>query len=325
MKEALKPLVELQNLTKVYQPRPGLLQAKSAAIVAVDDFSLSIYPGETLGVVGESGCGKSTLGKMVVRLLDATAGEVIFDGVPITKKSDKEMIPLRKEMQIVFQDPYSSLNPWMSVKELVAEPLIIHQIVPKDQLDARVQLLLDRVGLGQYDSDRYPHQFSGGQRQRICIARALAVNPKFILCDEPVSALDVSIQSQIINLLMDLQKEFGLTYLFISHSFAVIRNMADRVAVMYLGRLVELSPVEAFFAGALHPYAQALLEAIPVPDPDVKRKPTEHLGEIGKSSAVPTGCSFHPRCPHKQPICQEKAPLLKERGAGHLVACHCVE
>lgn len=315
-------LIEVRHLSKTFQQKQGIFGAKEKLLPAVDDVSLTIYRGETLGVVGESGCGKSTLGKMILGLLPAESGEIYYHGEPIHGKTERQLLALRQKMQIVFQDPYGALNPYMTIKELVAEPLIIHNLVPKDKLEETVREILTKVGLGQYDSSRYPHQFSGGQRQRICIARALAVSPEFIFCDEPVSALDVSIQSQIINLLMDLQKEFQLTYLFISHSFAVIRNIADRVAVMYLGRIVELAETDDFFAAPLHPYSRVLLDAVLIPDPQFKRKNITNFGEITPLEQRLGGCAFHTRCKHSQEICRKEQPELKEITANHFCACH---
>lgn len=321
MDENKRPLIEVKNLTKIYDGQKGWLGKKQLPYKAVQNVSLALYAGETLGVVGESGCGKSTLGKMMVKLLAPTEGEILFEGQNITNYNDRSMLALRKDIQMIFQDPFGALNPWMNIGQLIAEPLEIHKIVAQAEIKQRVEYLLDKVGLGQYEYDRYPHQFSGGQRQRICIARALATKPKFILCDEPVSALDVSIQSQILNLLIDLQREFNLTYMFISHSLSVIRNIADRVAVMYLGKIVEISPVEDFFQTPLHPYARLLLEAIPIPDPDHKRKSIIGQGEIEQQSSQ-SGCYFYPRCPQRQGLCQEKEPFLQEIKANHWVACH---
>lgn len=313
-------LIETKHLTKCYASANNLWHTDHSANKAVDDVSLAIYRGETLGIVGESGCGKSTLGKMLVRLLEPSNGQIFWEGEDITKLEEKT---LRQKMQIIFQDPYSSLNPWMTLGELVTEPADIHQLITKAERETYAKSLLEKVGLGAYDLKRYPHQFSGGQRQRISIARALSVRPEFILCDEPVSALDVSIQSQILNLLMDLQNEMDLTYAFISHSFPVIRNLADRVAVMYLGRIVELAPAEQFFEQPLHPYSHMLLSAVLIPDPRVKRLPAS-IGEAteqGESSAG--GCAFCSRCPRRESICQHKAPMLETVGNDHQVACHC--
>lgn len=318
-------LIEARHLTKRYEQNRGWLKKSAESVAAVDDINLTIYRGETLGVVGESGCGKSTLGRMLVRLLTPSDGQVLFQNQDITTKTEKELRAYRQQMQIVFQDPYSSLNPWMTIKELITEPVLLHQIVSREQMDQYVHEMLDKVGLGTCDWNRYPHQFSGGQRQRICIARALAVKPQFVLCDEPVSALDVSIQSQIINLLMDLQEEFQLTYMFISHSFPVIRNMADRVAVMYMGRIVELAPAELFFDHPRHPYSEILLNAVLLPDPAVKRIGITDFGELTKKSAYATGCTFYERCPRREPICRTQKPQLLEVYPQHRVACHCMQ
>lgn len=313
-------LIETKHLSKCYTSANSLWHTDRQTTKAVDDVSLAIYRGETLGIVGESGCGKSTLGKMLVRLLEPTSGQILWEGADITQKEERT---LRQKMQIIFQDPYSSLNPWMTLGELVTEPAEIHQLITKAERETYAKNLLEKVGLGAYDLKRYPHQFSGGQRQRISIARALSVRPEFILCDEPVSALDVSIQSQILNLLMDLQKEMDLTYAFISHSFPVIRNLADRVAVMYLGRIVELAPAEQFFEQPLHPYSHMLLSAVLIPDPKVKRSPAS-TGEAGEQdNAANGGCAFYSRCPRRESICKQLAPTLKMASDGHQVACHC--
>lgn len=314
-------LLEARHLTKIYQKNKNWWKSGAEVLKAVDDVSIKIYRGETVGIVGESGCGKSTLGKMLVRLLEPSSGQIFFEGSEITHSTDRK---LRQKMQIIFQDPYSSLNPWMTLGELVTEPAEIHQLITKAQRTEYARSLLEKVGLGAYDLKRHPHQFSGGQRQRICIARALSVQPEFILCDEPVSALDVSIQSQILNLLMDLQSEMGLTYVFISHSFPVIRNLADRVAVMYLGRIMELAPTEMFFAQPLHPYSHMLLSAVLVPDPLVQRQRSAIRGEAAEPQmAHDTGCAFFKRCPQREAHCKEEAPLLQEVETGHQVACHC--
>ena len=314
-------LVEARHLTKIYAHNNSWWRSEAEGLKAVDDVNIKIYRGETLGIVGESGCGKSTLGKMLVRWLEPSGGQIFFEGSELTRHTERQ---LRQKMQIIFQDPYSSLNPWMTLGELVTEPAEIHQLITKAQRAEYAKNLLEKVGLGAYDLKRYPHQFSGGQRQRICIARALSVRPEFILCDEPVSALDVSIQSQILNLLMDLQSEMGLTYAFISHSFPVIRNLADRVAVMYLGRIVELAPAELFFAQPLHPYSHMLLSAVLVPDPLVQRQRPAIKGEAAEPQ-IPhdTGCAFYQRCPQRAVRCAQEMPLLQEAEAGHLVACHC--
>lgn len=311
-------LISTRKLTKQYTAPGGFFRERLSERRAVDEVSLDILRGEVLGVVGESGCGKSTLGRMLVSLLTPSGGDILYDGQALTQS--KEM---RRKAQIVFQDPYGSLNPWMTVFKLVAEPMQIHKLYGKEETARRVADLLDKVGLSQIDPSRYPHQLSGGQRQRLCIARALSVEPEFLLCDEPVSALDVSVQSQIINLLIDLQRDMGLTYLFISHSLAVIRNIADRVAVMYLGRILEIAAADDFFAKPLHPYSCALLDAAPVPEVGA-RKTAAVLGEATASGAPMGGCEYYPRCPRRTDKCKVR-PELTEIGNGRSVACHQVE
>jgi len=319
-------IIEVKNLKKYFPIKRGIILSKHVGDVkAVDDVSFYIRKGETLGLVGESGCGKSTVARTIIRLLEPTDGQIIFDGIDITKLSNKDLRKIRKDMQIIFQDPYSSLNPRMTVSEIIGEPLEVHGIVRNSQeKEKRVQELLELVGLAPYHATRYPHEFSGGQRQRIGIARALALNPKFIVADEPTSALDVSIRSQIINLLQDLQKEFKLTYLFISHDLAVIRHICDRIAVMYLGKIVEIANNDDLYNSPLHPYTQALLSAIPIPDPEVaeKRKKIVLTGDVPSSVNPPSGCRFHPRCPSVMDICSKEEPILKEINPGHFVACH---
>ena len=311
-----------KNLVKIYNNAGSARKNVNMDLSAVDSVDLSIIKGETLGLVGESGCGKSTLGRMLVRLLNPTTGKIFFKGEDITSLSGAALREYRKKAQIVFQDPLSSLNPRMRIDELVVEPLFIHKACPKEHLAMRARTLLEKVGLGRIDSRVYPHQLSGGQLQRVGIARALAINPDFIVCDEPVSALDVSIQSQIINLLSDLQKELGLTYLFISHNLAVVRNICDRVAVMYLGKIVELSDSESFFKKPLHPYSRMLLEAVPKPNPRTKRIRGAAKGEVTRAAAKTPGCSFFPRCPESAEICRTSTPGLRSLGAGKRVACH---
>ena len=316
-------LISTQYLTKQYAAPGSFFKERLLERRAVDEVSLDIMRGEVLGLVGESGCGKSTLGRMIVRLLPSTSGKIIYNsaditGSPVTKE-------LRRQIQIVFQDPYGSLNPWMTIYKLVAEPIIIHELCPKSEISERVTSLIEKVGLSQIAINRYPHQLSGGQRQRLCIARALSVNPEFLLCDEPVSSLDVSVQSQILNLLIDLQRDMGLTYLFISHSLAVIRNIADRVAVMYLGRIVELSPADSFFDAPAHPYSQALLDAAPAPEiSHGRRRPVPVSGEASFASVSVRGCEYYPRCPRRAGICLDAKAELKDIGGGHSVACHFV-
>lgn len=277
--------------------------------------------GETLSIVGESGCGKSTTGRVLMKLLDATEGRIIFEGQDITDLTDDEIRPLRKEFQMVFQDPYASLNPRLTIKEIIEEPLIVHNIEKSKRAD-RVIELLEVVGLNKYHANRYPHEFSGGQRQRIGIARALAVNPKLIIADEPVSALDVSIQSQILNLLKDLQEQYNLTYVFIAHDLSVVEHISDRVGVMYLGRLVELVDRDGLFERPLHPYTKALLSAVPIPDPTLKRERILLKGDIPSPANPPSGCTFHTRCPFAQQLCKDQVPEFRELDEGHFVACH---
>ncbi|MBD7909043.1 ABC transporter ATP-binding protein [Sporosarcina gallistercoris] len=317
-------LLEVQNIKK-YFPLPSKLFSKKKEFVkAVDGVSFTVNKGETLSIVGESGCGKSTTGRMIMKLLDITEGKVIFEGQDITDMTDDQIRPLRKEFQMVFQDPYASLNPRLTIKETLEEPLIVHN-VNKSNRSQRVTELLEVVGLNKYHADRYPHEFSGGQRQRIGIARALAVNPKLIIADEPVSALDVSIQSQVLNLLKDLQEEFGLTYVFIAHDLSVVEHISDRVGVMYLGRLVELATRDELFGRPLHPYTKALLSAVPIPDPTVKRERIILKGDIPSPANPPSGCTFHTRCPFAQETCKIQVPEFRELETGHYVACHYAE
>lgn len=317
-------LLEVQNIKK-YFPLPSKLFSKKKEFVkAVDGVSFTVNKGETLSIVGESGCGKSTTGRMIMKLLDITEGKVIFEGQDITDMTDDQIRPLRKEFQMVFQDPYASLNPRLTIKETLEEPLIVHN-VNKSNRSQRVTELLEVVGLNKYHADRYPHEFSGGQRQRIGIARALAVNPKLIIADEPVSALDVSIQSQVLNLLKDLQEEFGLTYVFIAHDLSVVEHISDRVGVMYLGRLVELATRDELFGRPMHPYTKALLSAVPIPDPTVKRERIILKGDIPSPANPPSGCTFHTRCPFAQETCKIQVPEFRELDTGHYVACHYAE
>jgi peptide/nickel transport system ATP-binding protein len=323
------PLVALEHL-KVYFPiKSGLVLDRHVGdIRAVDDISLTIARGETVGLVGESGCGKSTVGRTILRLYKPTAGRILFDGRDISKLSDNELRPLRRRMQMVFQDPYASLNPRHSVGRIVGEPLRSHGLATRREADARVRDLLHTVGLPTDASGRYPHEFSGGQRQRIGLARALAVNPDFIVADEPVSALDVSIQAQIINLLETLQEEFDLTYLFIAHDLAVVRHISDRIAVMYLGWIVEVSPADELYENPLHPYTISLLSAVPIPDPVVEKQRESILlaGDLPSPANPPAACRFHTRCPFVQPTrCREEVPPLRKLATGHEVACHWAE
>ena len=319
------PLLEVRGLVKHFPIHRGMLVRRQVgAVQAVDGLDFTVDHGETLALVGESGCGKTTTGRVVLQLIKPTAGSVAFAGTELVGLGNEALRPLRREMQIIFQDPYGSLDPRMTVAELLAEPLAIHGIGDRKSRRKAAADLLDRVGLPQAHAARYAHEFSGGQRQRIGIARALALGPKFIVCDEPVSALDVSIQAQIINLLEDLQREMGLAYLFIAHDLGVVKHVADRVAVMYLGRIVELAPKRRLYAAPRHPYTQALLEAVPVPDPRARRAPQVLPGEIPSPANPPKGCRFHTRCPHVFDRCRIEEPVLRTVETGHTVACHLV-
>jgi peptide/nickel transport system ATP-binding protein len=322
-------LVEVQNLKVWFPIRSGIvLDRHIGDIKAVDDVSLSIHRGETLGLVGESGCGKSTVGRTILRLYEPTAGKILFEGRDITNLGENELRPLRRRMQMVFQDPYASLNPRHSVGRIVGEPLKVHGLSKGKETGKRVRELLEIVGLPADASGRYPHEFSGGQRQRIGLARSLALNPDFIVCDEPVSALDVSIQAQIINLLENLQSDFELTYLFIAHDLAVVRHISDRIAVMYLGKIVEISPAAELYDDPLHPYTISLLSAVPIPDPVVERERETILlaGDLPSPANPPPACRFHTRCPYVQPTrCREDEPELRRLAPGHVVACHWAE
>lgn len=316
------PVLEVVGLKKHFDIRKGLLQRARGTVFAVDGVSFTIGQGETLGLVGESGCGKSTVGRTVLRLIEPTAGAIAVGGHDITRLDKMALRPYRRQMQIIFQDPFSSLDPRMSAGDIVGEPLHVHGIARGKAAKKKVAELFDRVGLRKAQMDNYPHQFSGGQRQRIGIARALALQPKLIVGDEPVSALDVSIQAQVLNLMMDLQREMGLAYLFISHNLAVIEHISHRVAVMYLGRIVEYADKHTLFTRALHPYTEQLLLAVPMPDPRVKRKKRLLQGDVPSPINPPSGCHFHTRCPYAEERCRVEAPALREVSPGQLVACH---
>jgi len=316
-------LLDVQNLKKYFPIKKGVFSKTIGYVKAVDDVSFQIKKGETLGLVGESGCGKTTIGRSLLRLIEPTAGTVMFEGKDVTKLKSDEMKRIRKDMQIIFQDPYSSLNPRMTVGGMITEILKYHQLAEGEAAEKRVMYLLEKVGLSKLHARRYPHEFSGGQRQRIGVARALSVEPKFIVCDEPVSALDVSIQSQIINLLQDLQKELDLTYLFISHDLSVVEHISDRVSVMYLGQIVEIADCDELYKNTSHPYSEALLSAVPVPDPKHKRKRIILQGDVPSPAKVPTGCYFHPRCPKiKKGECEHIEPVLASLSqTSHEVKC----
>jgi oligopeptide transport system ATP-binding protein len=316
------PLLQVKNLKKYFPIRGGLFSREVARVHAVDDVSFTIQKGETLGLVGESGCGKSTTGRCILRLIEPTAGEVIFEGKNVTALDKRSLRHLRRDMQIIFQDPYASLNPRMTVGSIIGEALVIHKLAKtRKEREERVIHLLETVGLSSDHLRRYPHEFSGGQRQRIGIARALAVSPKLIVADEPVSALDVSIQAQVINLLEDLQKQFSLTYLFIAHDLSVVEHISTRVAVMYLGKVVEIAAAKELYNNPKHPYTEALLSAVPIPDPAVKRKRILLEGDVPSPIKPPSGCRFHTRCPIRIPACSENDQVLKEISPGHWVAC----
>jgi oligopeptide/dipeptide ABC transporter ATP-binding protein len=318
------PLLEVEHVKLHFPIKKGIVFDRVVANVhAVDDVTFTLHDGETLGLVGESGCGKTTLSRTIMRLLDSTAGVIRFHGRDVSHASRRELAPLRREMQMVFQDPYASLNPRKRVGQIVGMPLRRHG-VPHEEADRRVLELLDRVGLAREHVNRFPHEFSGGQRQRIGIARALALDPRLVVLDEPVSALDVSVQAQIVNLLDDLQDELGLTYLFVAHDLSVVRHVSDRVAVMYLGKLMEVSPAEELYSKPIHPYSAALLEAIPIPDPRRNRERTRHVvsGEPPNPIDPPSGCVFHPRCPRATDVCHTVEPPLTQYPGDHLAACH---
>lgn len=318
-------LLEIRDLVKHFPIRRGIIFSKQvAAVQAVSGINFTVKEGETLGLVGESGSGKTTVGRTIIRLLEPTSGEVIFDGKNIFNLSKQEMREIRKDIQIIFQDPYGSLNPRMTVGDIIGEPLHIHNIAKGSARDRRVRELLEEVGLSAFHARRFPHEFSGGQRQRIGIARALAVNPRLIICDEPVSALDVSIQAQVINLLQDLQEEYNLTYLFIAHDLSVVKHISDRVAVMYLGKLMELADKDELYRNPKHPYTQALLSAIPEADPTIKKERIILRGDVPSPIYPPSGCRFHTRCPKVMDICKVEEPEFLDSGGNHFAACHLV-
>ena len=318
-------LIEVKNLTKYFPVRGGLLQRVQGWVKAVDGVSFQIRRGEALGLVGESGCGKTTVGRTILQLIEPTAGDVLFEGRNLVGLGAEEMKPLRREMQLIFQDPFSSLDPRSQIADVIGEALLVHGVKDKNARRRQVMEIMERVGLAEDHLRRYPHEFSGGQRQRIGIARALILRPKFIVCDEPVSALDVSIQAQVLNLLRQLQRDFELTYLFIAHNMSVVEHISDRVAVMYLGKIAEIAEKRSLYITPLHPYTQALLSAIPIPNPDRDRHRTILKGDVPSPLNPPSGCRFHPRCPVAQDRCALEEPELRVLGPDHMVACHYAE
>lgn len=325
-----QPLIEIRDLKKHYPIRRGLLKRTVGQVRAVDGVSFSIQPGETVGLVGESGCGKTTTGRCLIRLVEPTSGEILFrdgeqEALPVVQLDAAQLKLYRRQVQIIFQDPYSSLDPRMSVFDIVSEPLRIHKVYSGSELEDRVVYLLQAVGLQKHHMRRYPHAFSGGQRQRIGIARALALEPKMVICDEPVSALDVSIQAQVLNLLTNLQQQFGLTYLFISHDLSVVQHISNRVAVMYVGKIVELAATQELFQHPLHPYTEALISAVPKPDPQARRQRILLAGDVANSANPPSGCYFHPRCRYAKEVCKTDEPAMREVLPQHFVTCHFAE
>ncbi len=319
-------LIEVKNLKKYFGKVKGIIKRKVEYVKAVDDVTFHIKKGETFGLVGESGCGKSTTGRTIIRLYEPTAGQIIYDGTDISTLSSRELLKYRKKMQMIFQDPYASLNTRMTVADIIGESLDIHKLASGKERQEKINNLLQSVGLSKDHASRYPHEFSGGQRQRIGIARALAVDPEFIICDEPISALDVSIQAQVVNMLEDFQEERGLTYLFIAHDLSMVKHISNRVGVMYLGSLVEVAEKNELYSKPTHPYTQALLSAIPVPDPDIAEESKRVIltGDVPSPINPPSGCKFRTRCQYVKPICSEEVPELKDIGGGHYVACHVV-
>ena len=317
-------LIEVKDLKKYFQTKNPFGTKEKTYVKAVDGVTFDIRKGETFGLVGESGCGKSTLGRTITRLYDVTGGNIIFDGMDISHLNKKQLKPYQKKMQVIFQDPYSALNPYMNIAEIIDEPLRIHTNFSKIERSEKIRLILEKVGMKKDDMEKFPYEFSGGQRQRIGIARALSIEPDFILCDEPISALDVSIQAQVVNLLEDFREEMGLTYIFVAHDLSMVRHISSRIGVMYLGLLVEICESKSLYKNPLHPYTKALLSAIPIPDPDRASKIRRDIikGDIPSPIDIPRGCRFNTRCPYVLPICKEAQPCMKEIEKGHLVACH---